>query len=273
MEPRLQRRVQKHGWDRACDYYERFWSRQLEPAQTLLLERLRIAPGERVADIACGTGLVSLRAAEAVGPGGAVVGTDLAPRMVRSAALEARARGVGHARFEAMDAEALDLPDASFDVALDALGLMYVPDPLRAVREMLRILRPGGRAGACVWGARAACGWAEIFPIVDRRVATDVCPLFFQLGAGDSLARLFAQAGLVDVALERLATPMVYETGEAALGAVFAGGPVALAYAHFDDATRAEAHAEYLASIEAYRDGDGYRIPGEFVVVTGARPR
>ena len=78
-----------------------------------------------------------------------------------------------------MDAETLALPDAGFDVALNALGLMYVPEPEQAVREMRRVLRPGGRVGLAVWGERSRCGWAPVFEIVQAEVASDVCPRFF----------------------------------------------------------------------------------------------
>jgi hypothetical protein len=131
---------------------------------------------------------------------------------------------------------------------------------------MRRLLRPGGRAAAAVWGARRNCGWAEIFPITDARVASDVCPMFFQLGTQDMLARAFAAAGFADMRRERLATTLCYACAEDALAAVFRGGPVALAYSRFDEATKRAVHAEYLGSIAAYRADDGYRIPGEFVV-------
>jgi len=80
-----------------------------------------------------------------------------------------------------MDAEALACSDASFDVAINSLGAMYYPDPDKAFREMYRIIKPGGRAVALLWGRRSTCGWAEIFPFVDRRVESDVCPLFSSL--------------------------------------------------------------------------------------------
>jgi ubiquinone/menaquinone biosynthesis C-methylase UbiE len=263
----LQRRIQRYGWDKAAECYDRFWAEQIAPAQRRLLQRAAVRPGELVLDVACGTGLVTFPAAEATGPSGLVLGTDISEGMVERLRREAARRGLAHVRAERADAERLLFPDGSFDVALCALGLMYVPDPVAALAEMHRVLVAGGRAAVVVWGERRHCGWAEIFPIVDRRVQSDVCPMFFQLGSRGALERCFRQAGFVDVEEERLTAPMRYATAGEALGAAFTGGPVALAYSRFDDPTREEAHAEYLASIEPYRrDGDGYLIPGEFVV-------
>jgi ubiquinone/menaquinone biosynthesis C-methylase UbiE len=265
----LQRRVQRYGWDRASESYESFWASQLQPAQDCLLALAALQPGEHVVDIACGTGLVTRRAAEAVGPAGRVVGTDLSQRMVDRALADAAVRGLAHVECRRMDAEILDFPDATFDAALCALGLMYVPDARRAAREMRRVLKPGGRAVAAVWGARKRCGWAEIFPIVERRVASDVCPLFFALGTGGTLAQTFRESGLTDVGTERISTVLEYATADDAVGAAFVGGPVAMAYSRFDTGAREAAHQEYLESIEAYRAGSSYRIPGEFVIVRG----
>jgi ubiquinone/menaquinone biosynthesis C-methylase UbiE len=164
MDARLQRRVQRYGWDKASLAYEQFWRRQLAPLQERLLALAEIAPGTHVIDVACGTGLVTFPAAREVGARGRVVGVDLSQEMVHLAAEEARALGLTQVQFERMDAEALTFEAATFDIALCALGLMYVPDPLKALTEMHRVLRPGGRAVAAVWGARDRCGWAEIFP-------------------------------------------------------------------------------------------------------------
>jgi ubiquinone/menaquinone biosynthesis C-methylase UbiE len=270
MEPQLQRRVQRYGWDRAATAYEQCWRDQLEPAHDLMLEMAAPQPGEQALDVACGTGLVSLRLAGAVGAAGSVVGTDISGQMVEAARRIAAQRGLDNVRFERADAEALPFADASCHVAVCGLGLMYVPDPVKALGEMRRLLRPGGRAAAAVWGARRNCGWAEIFPITDAHVASDVCPMFFHLGTKDMLAQAFAAAGFVDVRLERLMTTLSYACAEDALAAVFRGGPVALAYSRFDAATTRAVHAEYLDSIAAFRVGDGYQIPGEFVV-TAAR--
>jgi ubiquinone/menaquinone biosynthesis C-methylase UbiE len=266
MEAQLQRRIQRYGWDRAAGFYEASWAAQLKPAQDCLLDLAQLQPGERALDVACGTGLVTLRAAEAVGPTGRVVATDISQRMVDATRQEADRRGLGYVQSFRMGAESLDFPDASFDAVLCALGLMYVPDVEAAMREMHRLLGRRGRAVAAVWGARRGCGWADIFPIVESRVQSDVCPMFFQLGTGDALADGFTRAGFTRVRTHRITTVLHYDDGESAADAAFVGGPVAMAYSRFDEAARASARADYLVSIERYRDGTQYRIPGEFVI-------
>lgn len=95
--------------------------------------------------------------------------------------------------------------------------------------------------------------------------------MFFQLGTGGALEMLMELLGYRNITAERITTELEYESADAALGAAFIGGPVAMAYSRFDDATRGAAHGEYLASIAAWRHGQGYRIPGEFVVVRGEK--
>jgi hypothetical protein len=107
---------------------------------------------------------------------------------------------------------------------------------------------------------------------VDLRVKTEVCPLFFQLGTGDSLQRTFARAGFENIKMDRINAILHYDSSDGALAAAFAGGPVALAYSRFDATTRGEAHAEYLESISSFRHANGrYEIPGEFVAVSGKK--
>ncbi|HEY6132885.1 MAG TPA: class I SAM-dependent methyltransferase [Rubrivivax sp.] len=268
MEPRLQRRVQRYGWDLAAADYEPLWRSQLRCAQAAMLQHVALAPGEQVLDVACGTGIVSFDAARAVGPGGGVLGVDLSGRMVEAATRQAREHQWPNAHFARMDAEALDLLDAQFDVVLCALGLMYLPDPAQAVREMRRVLRPGGRLGLAVWGERSRCGWSSLFEIVDAEVQSEVCPLFFGLGRHGALERLCVESGFRGVEHQRIAATLDYGSAGEACEAAFAGGPVALAWSRFDAGTRARARARYLLSIEAWRQGSGYRIPGEFVVAT-----
>lgn len=272
MRPELQRRVQRYGWDYSSPHYETGWQRQLWPAQEQLLDKTGIQPGEEILDISCGTGLVTFPMAHSTGSEGSVTGIDLSEGMIEKAKDLTEERALENITFKHMDAEELDLEDHSFDVAVNSLGLMYYPDPDKALREMYRVLKPGGRASALVWGRRKECGWAEIFPIVDCRVKTDVCPLFFQLGTGENLAATFRQAGFSAITTDRFTIPLQYDTDEEAIVGAFLGGAVAMAYRKFDDETKEEAHKEYIESIKPYHDGDRYSIPGEFVVVTGIKP-
>lgn len=271
MRPELQRRVQRYGWDYSSPHYEKGWQHQLWPAQKRLLERANLQKGEKVLDISCGTGLVTFPVAEAVGLEGFVTGIDLSEGMIDKASSLADEEGITNASFEHMDAEELDFSDAFFDAAINSLGLMYYPDPDKAIREMFRVVKPGGRAAALVWGRRNRCGWTDIFPIVDRRVESDVCPLFFQLGTGETLKNTFKKAGFTDIESERFDISLHFDSDKEAIIAAFLGGAVALAYRKFDEQTKEEAHREYLESIAPYSNGTGYEIPGEFVVVTGRK--
>ncbi len=216
--------------------------------------------------------MAAFLAAELVGPQGEVIATDISQKMVDAVREEAERQDVTNMGFERVDAEELHYPDGRFDAVLCVLGLMYPADPQRAIEQMQRVLRPGGRAVVAVWGRRDRCGWAEIFPIVDTRVNSDVCPLFFQLGGEGALKFAFERAGFSDCREERLDSPLEFTNEHDVLAAVFAGGPVALAYSKFSPELRDEVHAEYLSSIEAYRrDGDAYHIPGEFVFAVATK--
>lgn len=273
MDPKLQKRVQRYGWDLAIETYEPLWSAQLAVAQTALLDAAALSQGERVLDVACGTGLVTFAAARQVGPGGSVVGVDISGRMVEGAAQRAEADGVAGVSFARMDAEALDLPDGAFDVALCALGLMYLPDPEFAGAEMRRVLRPGGRMVLSTWGERTRCGWAPAFEIVDAEVASDVCPLFFRLGQGEALAKLCVEAGFGAIERRRIPTSLDYPDADSACDAAFKGGPFALAWSRFDEPTRHRARSRYLEAIAPWRqEGGAYALPAEFVVVSARVP-
>lgn len=274
MEAKLQRRIQRYGWDKAADVYEAGWRDSLSDAQAMVLHVARARLGEEVLDVACGTGLVTFPLAETVGPSGQVYATDLSDNMVAKVRHFADQRA--DLRVSAFRADAEDLSEmstASVDLATCAFGLMYVSDTLAALREMFRVIRPGGRAVIAVWGERAKCGWAEIFPIVDSRVKSEVCPLFFRLGTNKALSLEMTEAGFEDVRTLRLMSELPYADEGAAIDAAFVGGPVALAYDRFDAQMRADAHREYLDSIAGYVSDWGYRIPGEFVICFGHKPR
>jgi ubiquinone/menaquinone biosynthesis C-methylase UbiE len=125
---------------------EQIMSRGEAVGRMRALELAAPQPGMRVLDMACGPGNLTRILAEAVAPGGEVVGIDLAPGMIELA----RAAGISNARFEIMDIENLGFGDATFDVVTCGHGLQFCPDLLRALREARRVLRRGGRLAASV---------------------------------------------------------------------------------------------------------------------------
>lgn len=268
MDSRLQLRVQRYGWDRASTRYEALWHEALAPATHGVLRLARLQPGERVLDVACGSGVLTRAALAAVGPQGEAVGCDVSEGMVAVA----QATSIG-CRFLRTDAQAVDevLPPDHFDVVLCGLGLMYMPDPEASLAAMVRCLRPGGRLVVSVWGERSACGWSGVFPIVDARVQSEVCPMFFRLGGGNTLRTALAGAGLLQVHTERITTNIDYADATTACDAAFEGGPVALAYGRFDTPTREAVRNEYLDSLQRWAREDGFALPGEFVLGMGGR--
>ena len=199
MEARLQKRIQRYGWDRASEQYAHYWQTQLEPVQTRLLELADLQAGEKVLDVACGDGLVSFRAREAVGPEGTVTGDDIS-KDTPCRFLAARKRA-GKLRFVRRDAEAPVGAERSFDAALCSLGLMYVPEPEQALRAMFEALRPGGGGGVgAEWAVRLGRG------LSDHRCKSEVgsLPVVFRLGTGTALETDFQATGFTGVTSERL---------------------------------------------------------------------
>ena len=268
MKPKLQLRVQRYGWDAAAPHYHNNWSDQLRPAQDTLLEMANLQPGMSILETACGTGMVTLRAAQAVGASGSVLATDLSGEMINQITEKCTDAGLSNVSFARMGAEALNVADDSYDIALCALGLMYVPDPRKALAEMARAVRPGGKVVATIWGERRNCGWADIFPIVDAQVASEVCPMFFASGAPGILKMDFESANMIDLHEIRQSEVLEFENADLLNEAITLGGPVAMAVKRFDADVMEQIRAEFLASVAQHRSADGsYSIPGEFVTV------
>ncbi len=118
-----------------------------------MLEAARLKPGDHVLDIAAGTGDQSIFAARIVGPGGSILTTDISAEMLNIAARVVQQEGLTNITTRVMDAEQLDLEDNAFDAVICRLGLMLIPHFQQALREIRRVLKPGGKLAALVWSA------------------------------------------------------------------------------------------------------------------------
>jgi len=123
-------------------------------ADLVALAKLR--PGERVLDLACGTGVVARLAAERVGPEGDITGLDLNESMLEVARSQPIPAGAAAVAWVQSSALAMRVPDSSFDVVLCQQGIQFFPDRPQALREMIRVLVPGGRMFASVWHSKTS---------------------------------------------------------------------------------------------------------------------
>lgn len=163
-----------------------------------LADAASIGPGDRVLDVGCGTGVLAREAADRVGPEGRVTGFDLNESML------AVARQV-RPEIDWRQGDAAELPfdDASFDVVASQFMLMFVPDQAAVLKEMWRVLAPGGRLAVAVWSG--STGYAALADIARRRTSEEVAATLvvpFSLGDGVELLELFHSAGIADAGLE-----------------------------------------------------------------------
>jgi SAM-dependent methyltransferase len=155
-----------------------------------------IGPDQRVLDVCCGTGVLTRAAAARAGPRGTVTGLDLSPHMLAVAASLSP-----DLTWQQGTAEALPFPDESFDAVVSQFGLMFVPDPAMALREMMRVLVPGGTLAVAIWGSLADTpAYAAEVALVERLAGRAAA-----LGYPASLAEHFRAAGIAGatIALEQ----------------------------------------------------------------------
>jgi ubiquinone/menaquinone biosynthesis C-methylase UbiE len=142
-------------WSDSAPYWEKHRAvirEMFMPVTQSLIEDMGIATGSAVLDVATGPGEPSLTIAElVVGLGGKVVGTDIVPEMVEAARREALRRQLQNAQFEVADTGCLPFPAETFDAAVSRFGVMFLPSPLDCLRDILRVLKPGGRIALAVW--------------------------------------------------------------------------------------------------------------------------
>jgi SAM-dependent methyltransferase len=256
-------------WDRMAEVYPQEIDRRFEPVVDGVVAWAALNPGERVLDLGTGTGAVAERAAPAVGPGGEVVGLDISREMLALAERRAAERGLGNVRFLEGRAEAIPAPDASFDSVLASLSLMYVVDREAAAGEIARVLRPGGRLVAAVWGPPERCDIVRFQQIAGSFAPPPPAPGVGPGALADPgpfLAQL-AAAGF-EVRVEREELGFDFETFEAAWHAL-----AQVTAAGLEPARRTEARAAVLAAI--YPAGDGpRRFHNETLFIVGVhRPR
>jgi ubiquinone/menaquinone biosynthesis C-methylase UbiE len=190
----------RHYSGTAAELYQSFFVPSIAtPVSAELLSTAALRPGTRVVDIACGTGVVTRAAAEQIGPTGSVTGIDVAPDMI--AVAKAIPSGGAPITWQEADAASLPLPDESYDVGLCQMGLMFMEDRAGALRELHRVLAPGGRVVVNTPGRIQ-----HLFEVMEQAIADNLEPSLgafvsavFSMHDPSALAALLQEAGFGDV--------------------------------------------------------------------------
>jgi len=223
--------------------------------------------GERVLDVACGTGVVTRLAAPEVGKTGRVTGLDINTGMLAVARSLSPPSGAPITWVEG-DAGAMEFPGASFDVVLCQQGIQYFPDKHAALREMHRVLVPGGRVVLSVWKAPGPYNVA-VGDALERHVGVDTATRFRATRVvpdAETLHRLLVDAGFREVQVRPVAMTIRLPALETFVLGHLSGMPVADAVAALSEERRAAMARQINAALRPYADGEGVAVPDEINV-------
>jgi ubiquinone/menaquinone biosynthesis C-methylase UbiE len=250
------------------------------PLTQALIEQAGIHEGQSVLDVAGGAGEPSLTIVDVVGPAGLVTCTDGVPEMVEAAQSEARRRGVKNIQFRVCSADALPFRDNSYDAVVSRLGVMFFPDSLAAMTEMLRVTKPGGNLAFAVWHKSELNPFCYLVSrVMDQHVESPAAdpdaPGAFRFAEPGKLASVMTRAGAVDVK-ERVVTfdiaaPISAPEFWAMRSQTSDTLRSKLSKLPADE--QAEVTREVDQAVSEFFPNNQMKFPAQMIVVSGSKPR
>ena len=265
------RRQSYEAWERMADGWERALERieaSATPVREWLVRELAPRRGDVILDLAAGPGETGFAAAAVVGEAGKVISSDRSPAMVEVARRRDEALGLENVEHLVLDAEDLDLPDASVDGAICRFGYMLMVDPGQALKETHRVLRPGGRLVFAVWREAERNPWVAVpgAMFVRRGVVPPSdpgAPGMFALASDERLRQLLGGAGFSTWKIEDVPVRFVAaDLDDYIAGARETGGVFAQAWDAATEDEREQMTAELTAAFAPYRVKNGLELPG-----------
>jgi ubiquinone/menaquinone biosynthesis C-methylase UbiE len=237
-----------------------------------LLELAPVAPGQRVLDVACGTGIVARRASAEAGAGGTVVGVDANAGMIDVARTVPAA---GTITWHTADAAALPLPDAAFDLVYCQQGLQFFTDRPGALREMHRVLAPGGRAGFAVWRAlEHSPAFAAFVQALQRHAGDEAAAMMrapFAWSDRDEIRSAVLDAGFKPTAIRIGAVVVRFRSAEEFLHHEVISSPLAGPVGALDGDRYQALGRDLAQTLSPYADDDGIAFPMQTWLATAYR--
>jgi ubiquinone/menaquinone biosynthesis C-methylase UbiE len=264
----------------AAENYEKAYvTHTMAPFAAILLEQAHPQPGEHVVDVACGTGAAARQAAPRVGATGAVVPVDMNTAML-TVGRSLPAPDGASIDWREGNALALPLPDGAFDLALCQHGLQFFPDRVAALREMARVLRPGGRIAVSVWRSLEHQPASRlIYEALARHMNTTPATLLpsFALGDAEELRALLDSAGFAEVTVTPRAYTVREPLGPQLIAPILAGlaglVPAVAAMGTEERAALAQAiEGEIAPALQKYIEGDERLYPLSVHIALARKP-
>jgi ubiquinone/menaquinone biosynthesis C-methylase UbiE len=279
-DPVKYKNTTREQWQAAAEAWDR-WGPTLHEwlgqATELMLDMARIGPGQQILDVAAGAGEQTTVTARRVGPAGSVLATDISSAILEFAQQAALDAGLKNVQTRVMDGENLELPDNSMDAVLSRVGLIYFPDQHKALTEMKRVLKPGGRVGAITYSLPENNAFFSVPVAIIRRRAQLPPPLIgqpgpFSLGAPGVLETAYRKAGFRDIQVRLLPSPLRLPSAAecvrferesfGALHQMLAGVP---------EDERPSVWEEIEQELKTFEGADGFIGPCEMVVAVGVK--
>lgn len=268
-------------WQTAAEAWHR-WSPTLNAwlgkATDKMLDLATINTGHRVLDVAAGAGEQSITTANKVGPSGYVLATDISANILDYAKQMAQRAGLQNIETKVMDGENLELEDGTFDAVISRVGLIYFPDQQKALKEMLRVLKKGGKVAAIVYSTPDKNKFFSVPVSIIRNRAKLPPPLPgqpgpFSLGAEGVIEKAFTDAGFINVKAVLVNSPLLLPSAkECVRFEKESFGALHQMLSSLSDAEKESVWEEIETELKKFETENGFEGPCEMVVAVGEKP-
>ncbi|HEY9841010.1 MAG TPA: methyltransferase domain-containing protein [Candidatus Obscuribacterales bacterium] len=270
----------RRNWANDVSAWQRFhpqYVSQTRAATELIVQAAQAGTGMQVLDLACGTGEPALTLAEAVGTEGHVTATDLVPEMLAAAEEYAHQRGLTNLSFRVADIESLPFADQSFDAVTCRFGIMFCPNVGKALAEIRRVLKPGGRAAFVAWGPMPvnpmfSCTIGVVSKHVSLPPPPAGTPSPFVFARPGSLSEGMSAAGFLEVQESSETLPWTFPgPSETCWEFMRAVGPFERIFAALPPEQHEPVIEEVLNSLRQYEEEGQVKLTAVVVLATGTR--